>query len=422
MGSEMCIRDRTSVTACECEAGYDVYLLSCAPCDFGHFKPEFGNSTTCQECPEDTTTLQTGSVDSDTCVCDVGFGTSSGNAADCAPCNGEFAFKFVAGNQDCVTCPDNSVLLPESLHSVTACQCNKGYTGPGGASDGQCSACNAGYFKSVTGPSACQPCNQFETSPLASISDTACVCDTPLYVPDPLDPETCIFACNAGETLDTSGVSTCVDCDAGTFKTTGGTEPCTDCSAPHTRSPAGSTAADDCICPANTFAMDPDAFVVIQSVGAHADLTTITVSILPHTVSDALLSEIVIQGDDAVEVVVENHDTSLTIFKCHSNCGNSRITNLAQFTGSLHVRSLSNSPLTQSVLIHHHTRKVLSFHSTPTWLNAAAHLAAEQFATVNNLKTGDFIFNADVTLSSATHCQNCPPPVSYTHLTLPTKA
>ena len=408
-GSTHHLTHQTSVTACECEAGYDVYLLSCAPCDFGHFKPEFGNSTTCQECPEDTTTLQTGSVDSDSCVCDVGFGTSSGNAADCAPCNGEFAFKFVAGNQDCVTCPDNSVLLPESSHSVTACQCNKGYTGPGGASDGQCSACNAGYFKSVTGPSACQPCNQFETSPLASISDTACVCDTPLYVPDPLDPETCIFACNAGETLDTSGVSTCVDCDAGTFKTTGGTEPCTDCSAPHTRSPAGSTAADDCICPANTFAMDPDAFVVIQSVGAHADLTTITVSILPHTVSDALLSEIVIQGDDAVEVVVENHDTSLTIFKCHSNCGNSRITNLAQFTGSLHVRSLSNSPLTQSVLIHHHTRKVLSFHSNPTWLNAAAHLAAEQFATVNNLRTGDFIFNADVTLSSATHCQSCPP-------------
>ena len=93
----------------------------------------------------------------------------------------------------CLHCPPNSLSL-EASTTLSACQCNGGYTGANGAS---CTICAAGTYKLNSNPGTCQGCPSFSTSVAGSSALTAC-------------------QCNAGYTGANGGA--CSICAAGTYK------------------------------------------------------------------------------------------------------------------------------------------------------------------------------------------------------------
>jgi hypothetical protein len=86
--------------------------------------------------------------------------------------------------------------------------CALDYTGPTG---GPCVACAAAKYKDSVGSEACTACRARSTSPEASTSSSACLC-------------------NAGLWLFSSG-SGCIGCEASTYKDVIGNQACTACPA-----------------------------------------------------------------------------------------------------------------------------------------------------------------------------------------------
>lgn len=94
------------------------------------------------------------------------------------------------------------------LARVDAQACALGYTGPDG---GPCVACAVAKYKASTGSAACTACRARSTSPEASTSSSACLCNAGLY-------------------LFSSGVG-CLGCTAYTYKDVIGNQACTACPA-----------------------------------------------------------------------------------------------------------------------------------------------------------------------------------------------
>ena len=157
----------------------------CTRCPQGKYS--IGTRTSCMRCPENKTTFGDGiGYSEDDCYCQEGFKRSADtsqceacgygskgtdiNASFCVSCGyGEFqnqtgmsvcntcaSNQFSAGGAtECDPCPANSDGGFRNSH-ITNCTCNKGFTGL----DGQnCSACNAGTFKNVSGSSDCEDCS-----------------------------------------------------------------------------------------------------------------------------------------------------------------------------------------------------------------------------------------------------------------------
>jgi hypothetical protein len=72
-----------------------------------------------------------------------------------------------------------------------------------GNNGGPCSYCDVNTYKTVSGPSSCQPCGSNRNSPQASTLQTQCLC-------------------NPGTTGD-DGITTCTLCSLGYYKSTSGT-------------------------------------------------------------------------------------------------------------------------------------------------------------------------------------------------------
>ena len=94
----------------------------------------------------------------------------------------------------CINCPLNSHSVAGS-YAADRCQCNRGFTGPGG---GVCSECIPGTYKILTGSDPCIECGRGKFS----VSSTRC------------------SNCVVGTYSNTAGASssaTCSSCPAGTF-------------------------------------------------------------------------------------------------------------------------------------------------------------------------------------------------------------
>ncbi|CAE7037113.1 Herc4 [Symbiodinium sp. CCMP2592] len=61
-------RRASAASDCECMAGYFLDSGSCSACDRGFYKTDVGNAVACNACPQNLTTLLSGSVSSSSCI------------------------------------------------------------------------------------------------------------------------------------------------------------------------------------------------------------------------------------------------------------------------------------------------------------------------------------------------------------------
>ena len=122
--------------------------LNCSPCEPGTFAPRM-NSSNCTTCPEGFSSFRSSDKLSDCNFCDAGFTSSS--VSNCTMCEAG-KYKNVSGNFDCTLCPVGSTSVPGS-QKKTGCICSKGYVNS--SENGLCAACEPGKFKNVTGVGQC---------------------------------------------------------------------------------------------------------------------------------------------------------------------------------------------------------------------------------------------------------------------------
>ncbi len=96
-----------------------------------------------------------------------------GPGPTCTPCGNNTYADVTAGTSPdvCIPCPLNTFSATESL-TITECTCNAGYAGEDGT---QCTACEAGTFKTLTGNSECLVCGAGTfSSTVAATSESQC--------------------------------------------------------------------------------------------------------------------------------------------------------------------------------------------------------------------------------------------------------
>jgi len=312
-GCENCLSgqyaDRTGMYVCSnCSAGsYNdmIGASSCMRCDAGTFSTTIGATTSdvCIQCPAGTSSSSRGrgsptdcqlcssgkystagaalcsacpphgitllgSTSRFDCVCSPGYtGPDGGPCLECLP----GTFKKVNGTSGCLSCqegkygnrptaashcndcPFGSDSPPES-DEVIDCTCNRGYSGPDGAT---CTACPTGNFKPEPGPSNCTSCGRGWFSPLiAAVNSSFCAPCVPGKYSTSLEAanaEDCID-CQAGKYAENNGTSVCDQCEGGKYSTVVAATSisvCTDCAGGQ-YSPQGSTNCN--ICPAGKYA------------------------------------------------------------------------------------------------------------------------------------------------------------------------
>jgi hypothetical protein len=202
----------------------------CKECPMGTYTLPGANSV-CVQCPGNSTTGIIGAPSASYCKCNLGFigppapldprappctpcpaGTdrqsrAAGSCIECEP--GTYA--AAPGTPFCLECP---VSKYADGYGNTACMdCAVGYTGPTG---GPCVACAAAKYKDSVGSAACTACLERTTSPEASTSSSACLCNAGFYLfSSNMDELNCV-ACEPGYYQDQTGATACKQCPPGT--------------------------------------------------------------------------------------------------------------------------------------------------------------------------------------------------------------
>ena len=155
---------------CQCQLGFGWNRDSqaCLPCPLSFYKPKFGN-VDCVRCQPYRSTLQTGAVTSQDCVCQSGLFDESGGCRSCPQGS------YCPGSGAATPCPANSTTNAIGSRSIDDCICSSGYQRP---DPGQpCEPCPASFFKSAPGDGLCpQKCPANAKSKVGSTSDAACNC------------------------------------------------------------------------------------------------------------------------------------------------------------------------------------------------------------------------------------------------------
>ena len=210
-------------------------------------------------------------------ICAAGkYKTSSGNSS-CSTCTAGY---YCTGGANWTACTANSSSGAGS-DDISDCKCNAGYGGNAGVTNGTCTICAAGTYKTGSGNSSCSTCtagsyctggtNQttcptgYEDSAPGSDAQSDCymVVDAGYYLQDPYD--TSPYACSRGSSSGQHEVyygsvsqcsscapgsytpydgAACSTCPAGSYCTGDGNA--TRCPALYPNSSAGSDAATDC--------------------------------------------------------------------------------------------------------------------------------------------------------------------------------
>jgi hypothetical protein len=233
-GSSVLIPGAQSVAECQCDAGYigDIQVPTdlCTACGIGQYQPARGSGS-CIDCPDDSTTTDTGSTTMDQCLCEAGY---SGDAATdgCDQCAaGQYSDSV--GPDACVDCPANSGTAQPASTAVTECECDAGHTGTINAPDDECTACGVGTYKDAPGDAECTLCPaDASTSGPGSTDVTDCDCDAGYsgVITDPSDE--------------------CTECEIGQYLSAVQAASCIDCPDDSTTTDTGSTTMDQCLCEA----------------------------------------------------------------------------------------------------------------------------------------------------------------------------
>ena len=268
----------------------------CTPCEEGKFQADI-NKTACEKCAKGKYQENTQKSSCDDCPAGTeGIDPGLDNQDFCEPCSaGKFS---VSGSSACTQCPDHSN-SEEKSQSKEYCRCNSGFTGPNG---GNCTACEAGFYKNISGSdnctactagtynvnkasnssedcipcvagkysasgaSECTACPDDSTSPLGSTNITDCTC-LPGYTGT--NGENCT-PCDAGQYKNISGSASCtscdkgkynpriamnssdacLDCEIGEYGENEGSSNCTSCPSDSTTIEKASTDSSDCLCDA----------------------------------------------------------------------------------------------------------------------------------------------------------------------------
>ena len=195
-GCMLCESDLASSTGvfdsaspyCVCRAGYVLANGVCVACQVGTYKEQQGNSTPgcasflagCCECGQFQTTLgAASSVALADCVCMHGHGVQDPNNFACVPCP-RGTYKEGFDRHACAACPVNTDTLQVGAFDAQECVSRAGYFmayDAGGL--GTASACRGGTYSDHMNATACEPCFAGASSPPASQSIGACVCQHP---------------------------------------------------------------------------------------------------------------------------------------------------------------------------------------------------------------------------------------------------
>lgn len=251
-----------SAANCKCRPGSALVSLvsQCVACAKGYYST---NGTSCEKCPDGTTTASTGSLYASQCVGGAGSlnanevydsqgaqrlcvpGSYRNSQQTCQVCTAGYTYGLE--QSVCQTCPANSVSVARSSWSLAtrfeeACACNAGYAY--NAVTNRCDACPSGYYKPSMGNFACTLCPASRTTTSLAATDIAqCVSSPKFRV---LGAST---VCNAGYGLDASSLD-CTACLPGSYKPVIGNSSCTACvpfSSPNGAS-TGKLPSDSCVC------------------------------------------------------------------------------------------------------------------------------------------------------------------------------
>lgn len=162
-------------TACVCQAGFEQNAdMQCIPCQAGFFKNTSGNEA-CGLCPDGTYHINTttcvscrqgssSSADRLSCICDSPLHLVNDT---CVPCSVNEYY-----DDGCFGCPAlSSTLGMDGGVGVISCHCIDGYFLSG---DTTCLPCPPNTYEM---DGTCHACTEFASSPEASVSVEACVCD-----------------------------------------------------------------------------------------------------------------------------------------------------------------------------------------------------------------------------------------------------
>jgi len=179
---------------CQCNAGYRELDNACSACEKGTYKSTLGNSSiaiadcdpvekfspltgtikpSCCKCQPNRTTLDVGSNQSSSCLCNAGFGGS-----DCHAC-AHGTYKSNVSMHDCMSCPKGSTTLSTSAINISDCVSAPGYYG--NISSGFF-ACAAGSYSEFPATHNCTPCASGAMSPVGASSPSQCGCSQNGYV------------------------------------------------------------------------------------------------------------------------------------------------------------------------------------------------------------------------------------------------
>ncbi|KAJ1467884.1 hypothetical protein T484DRAFT_1644994 [Baffinella frigidus] len=188
--------------------------IECTACATGAYKPTTG-AVACTTCPDGTSSVA-GSDELADCKCVVGY-TATTDGEVCIACSAG-SYKSTTGTGSCVgVCPTGTSSEPGS-DELTDCKCNTGYTA---GSDGiACSPCGVGTYKDVAGAVGCQACPTNTSSASGSSSQSNCVCIIGYTAPS--NGTDCTI-CEAGTYKNVTGAVECATCPGGTSSVAGTT-------------------------------------------------------------------------------------------------------------------------------------------------------------------------------------------------------
>ncbi len=233
-------------------------ITQCTSCDTGTYSTGLGVTTciTCTACNTNSAILSdcaAGSTsDTRTCTCNTGY---SGNGFTCTACNPGY-YKSITGTSVCVACTAGKYSTDYAASTCWLCNAGTYFTGTGLMGPQQCLDCPVGTYTTASGDIACFNCQtgKFSTQPAASSASFCQSCAAGAFSTN-IASTTCTN-CTAGMFSTAIGmtVSTCTTCAAGSYNSGVGISTCVLCTAGKYSTAIGTTTSATCVnCGAGTY-------------------------------------------------------------------------------------------------------------------------------------------------------------------------